>query len=127
MSKNNLLLGQKGEQLALDFIKRLGYKVLFRNYRSRLGEIDIIARDKGTICFIEVKTRVSGQFGLPAEAVLGRKQKQISRAAVAFLKEKKMLDEKARFDVVSVVCPGNGTPEIKIIQDAFESEQSYVY
>jgi putative endonuclease len=126
VSKENLLLGHSGELLALDFLKIRGYRVLFKNYKSKLGEIDIIAEDRDTICFVEVKTRTSDKFGLPSEAVSMLKQKQISRAALAYLKEKKLFDKKARFDVVSIMgLPDN--PKINLIKNAFELSQRYSY
>lgn len=127
MSKEHIKLGFSGEEIAAGFLKKNGYKILARNYKSKLGEIDIIARDKDTLCFIEVKTRSSILFGLPQEAVFKSKQKQISRAALIFLKKNKLFDEKARFDVVSVVYPARGEPEIDLIKDAFSLDEKFTY
>jgi putative endonuclease len=125
MSKENLYLGKQGEDLAVIFLKKKGYKILFRNYKTRLGEIDIIALDKGTHCFIEVKTRSSLRFQGPLEAVSYFKQRQISKAALLFLKNNNLLNEKARFDVVSVLHSDNG-PKLDLIKNAFELEGTYV-
>ena len=126
MSKQGLYLGKKGEETAVGLLKDNGYKILLRNYKTKLGEIDIIASDKGTICFIEVKTRQSDRFGLPAEAISASKQRQISKAALAFLKERKLLDKKARFDVVSILY-SKDIPRLDLIQNAFELDRSFTY
>ena len=122
----NLFLGNKGEEAAVNFLKGKGYKILARNYRTTLGEIDIIAKDKDTLCFIEVKTRRSDRAGLPAEAVSALKQKQISKAALSFLKGKNLLDTKARFDVISVIY-AQDSPSIDLIKDAFELQGRFIY
>jgi len=77
--------GRIGEDLAASFLIKEGYKVLERNFRCAIGEIDIVALDKGTLTFVEVKTRSSGKFGLPEEAVTRRKQHQISKAAQFYI------------------------------------------
>ena len=123
MDRHNIELGKAGERLANEFLKKLGYRILFNNYRSSLGEVDIVARDKDTICFIEVKTRSSKEFGLPQESVTRQKQRKLSRLATAFLKEKNLLDESARFDVVSVLLTQDKKePEIEIFKNAFSLE-----
>jgi len=126
VSKANLYLGRSGEEAAANFLKKNGYKILARNYKSRLGEIDIIAKDKDTLAFIEVKTRLSDKFGLPQEAVMKSKQRQISKAALSFLKEKNLLHEKARFDVVSVEY-SQDKPKLDLIKNAFELDKSFTY
>jgi len=126
MSGDRIELGRAGEETAADFLKNHGYRILFSNYKTKLGEIDIIAKDKGVICFIEVKTRTTDKFGLPQEAVSHIKQRQIGKAALVFLKEKKLLDKKARFDVVSVIY-AQGRPKIDLIQNAFELNESFTY
>ena len=126
MPKYNLNLGIQGEVRAAEFLRASGYQILRRNYRSKLGEVDIIARDKDTICFIEVKCRLSGKFGKGWEAVSGKKQGQITKAALSFLKENNLLDKSARFDVVSLDSCG---PEEKItlIKNAFELNGRFTY
>ena len=120
MSKVNLQLGVAGEDLACGFLIKNGYAIWARNHRTKFGEIDIIAKDRDTICFVEVKTRVSEKQGPPSEAVLKFKQRNISKSAVAFLKDKKLLEHKARFDVVSVFCASGSAPRIDLIRNAFE-------
>jgi putative endonuclease len=124
--KSNLCLGSLGEEAALKFLKAAGCKILAKNYKSKLGEIDIIARDKDTICFVEVKTRSSDRFGLPQEALSGFKQRQIAKTALSFLKENKLLDKKARFDVIAVTLQDN-SPKIELIKDAFELDPKFTY
>jgi len=126
VSKSNLYLGSLGEEASLRFLKSKGYKILARNYKSRLGEIDIVACDRDTVCFVEVKTRSSDKFGLPQEALSNFKQRQIAKTALKFLKENKLLDKKARFDVVSVTYQGD-LPKIDLITDAFELDSKFTY
>lgn len=125
MTKQNLYFGAQGEKVAVDFLKDNGYKILAKNYKTKLGEIDIIARDKDTLAFIEVKTRHSDRWGLPSEAISRTKQRQISKAAVLFLKENELLDKKARFDVVSIVYSADA-PKLDLIKNAFDLEGRYV-
>jgi putative endonuclease len=122
VSKENISIGCQGEEEAVRFLKHKGYKILARNYRTRFAEIDIIARDKDALCFVEVKTRLSGCFGEPEEAIDKRKQSKISLAAMFFLKENGLLDARARFDVVSVRS-FKGTWKIELLKNAFEIEE----
>lgn len=124
MSKDSLDLGILSEEKATGFLKANGYKILGRNYKTRLGEIDIIAKDKDTICFVEVKSRSSDRYGFALEAVSRLKQKQISRVALTFLKEKSLLDKKARFDVVALDYSG-AKEKISLIKDAFELDERF--
>jgi putative endonuclease len=119
MSVTNHSLGKKGEDAAADFLRNSGRRILHRNYRTKFGEIDIIALDIDTVCFVEVKTRRSEKFGPPHEAVIGSKQKQISRVAVYYLKNLGALDRKARFDIVSVTFEG-GQPHCELLKNAFD-------
>ncbi len=126
MSKERIGLGHKGEALAADFLKQNGYRILRLNYKTKLGEIDIIAQDKDTICFVEVKTRSSNRFGLGSEAVLGAKQRQVAKAALSFLKEKRLWGKKARFDVISVDCSAVDA-KLNLIKNAFELDTNFTY
>jgi putative endonuclease len=114
-----LNLGKAGEDKAVKLLEENGYRILARNYKTRFAEIDIIAKDKDTICFIEVKIRAQDRFGDPKEAVNLAKQRKISFAAMQFLKERGLFDEKARFDVVSILEAGNAA-KVEIVKDAFE-------
>jgi len=119
MLKNNLALARYGENEAVVYLEANGYRILERNFRTPLGELDIIALDKSVVCFIEVKARSSENFGSPKEAVSSSKQRQIAKAALVFLKDRKLLDRSSRFDVVSVIIR-EGRPEIELVKDAFE-------
>jgi len=112
-------LGQKGEEIALRFLKKNGYRLIETNYTCPMGEVDIIARDKDTLSFVEVKTRRSTSFGPPQLAVDQRKQEQLSRIALHYLKEKKLEGVKARFDVVAILLGPKGE-EIELIRNAFD-------
>lgn len=112
-------LGRDAEKLAERMLVREGYRIVAKNYRVRSGEIDIIAEERGTLAFIEVKARRSGRYGDPREAVNFAKQKKISRVALCYLKATGQENVNARFDVVSVNYRQNG-PEVEIIRDAFE-------
>ena len=111
-------LGEKGEGLAVRFLRKKVYRIIRRNYKTRIGEIDIIAGDKDTLVFIEVKTRESLHYGRPFEAVDRRKRKKIANVAMQYLKS---LSETppCRFDIVSVRFD-KGRPELELIKDAFE-------
>lgn len=117
----NRLLGDKGERQAARFLRRKGYKILARQCSSRLGEIDLIARDGEAIVFVEVKTRRSDSAGRPFEAVTPAKQKKLTNLALAYLKRRGLLERRARFDVVTVLWPTDKRqPEIEHYQNAFE-------
>ncbi|MDD5668519.1 MAG: YraN family protein [Candidatus Omnitrophica bacterium] len=118
--------GRTGEDAAAEFISRNGYSILARNYRRKSGEIDIVAREGTTVCFLEVKTRHSRLFGEPEESVSRVKQKQISRTALYFLKEHNLMDTNARFDVVSILFE-NQSPRVTLIKNAFDMAGEYVY
>lgn len=121
----NKLLGNKGERVAARFIKKQGMKVLARQARNRVGEIDLIALDQETIVFVEVKTRSSMSAGHPAEAVGYQKQRQISRAALFWLKERNLLDRRCRFDVIAIIWQQDAAPIIEHYVNAFEAISDY--
>jgi len=111
--------GRDGEALAEAVLLKAGYCILARNYRNRLGEIDIVARDGGTLVFVEVKTRGSWRFGSAKLAVTAAKQKQLSRVALAYLKAGGCTGVKARFDVVAIDTHRQ-PPRVEVIQNAFD-------
>ena len=116
--------GKLAEKTALAFLKARGYKVRLCNYRTKFSEIDIIAEDKGTICFIEVKARHSLKFGSPLDAVSVKKQRQIAKSAIFYLKANNLLERLCRFDVLTLLYTDN-SPEISLIKDAFELSASF--
>src|SRR4051794_20656161 len=95
-------LGKLGEDLACAELERRGYAVCERRYRTRYGEIDIIARESGDVVFIEVKARAGEEFGGAAAAVTAVKQQRIGRMAADFLSRRQLIDHRCRFDVVTV-------------------------
>jgi len=124
LSDKRSLLGEIGENLAAEYLHRHGYTILHRNFRTRSGEIDIIARQGKTLVFAEVKTRKSEAFGSPAAAVTPRKQLQISRVAEEYMARENLFDSDARFDVVSVLAPEGKKVHIDVIANAFELHRS---
>jgi putative endonuclease len=113
------LFGKQGEQLAEQFLKKKGYKIVERNYRCTNGEVDLIALDRRVIVFVEVKTRADHGFGSPLEAVAFYKQRKMIKAAQFFLHQNKLHQRDARFDVVGISWPGQ-EPVVEHIQNAFE-------
>lgn len=112
--------GTRGEKIAVKFLKKNGYKILQRNYNARFGEIDVIGYDRGTVCFIEVKTRQSQSFGPPELAVTQAKRNHIIKAAQKYIRENKLEDVCCRFDVVSVQLSNDGkSQEVSLIKNAF--------
>jgi putative endonuclease len=124
----HLRRGARGEKLASHFLRSHGYKILYRNFRDRTGgEIDIVCRDGDTLVFVEVKTRGSEDFGRPVEAVDRQKQLRISKGGLAWLRMLDNPDIVFRFDVVEVLLPSEGDPQVEVIQNAFELSQPYIY
>lgn len=119
-------IGQSGEKTAADFLCRNGYSLVEKNYRTPTAEIDIIAKERDCLCFVEVKTRTSLKKGLPKESVHHRKQQKLISGASFYLKEKKLYNQRVRFDVVEIFF-ASGTPqitpeknpEITLIKNAF--------
>lgn len=122
-------LGREGERLALGYLRRNRYKILYRNYRApRGGEVDIVCRDKtcDTLVFVEVKTRRSVAYGTPSESVTRAKQKLIARGAIAWLQLLNNPEILFRFDIVEIVITGD-RPEFNLIRDAFELPEPLIY
>lgn len=114
----NRVLGSKGERVAARHLRRHGFRIITRGYRTTRGEIDLIARDGDILVFVEVKTRRSGQ---PAEAVTPAKEQRLTLAALQFLKRFRLLETRSRFDVVAIVWPDETqAPTIEHIRNAFE-------
>jgi putative endonuclease len=121
MTIKRLDFGKKGEKAAESYLKKQGYRILRKNYRTPVGEIDLIAEHKSVLVFIEVKSRTNAAFEHPFMAVTPRKQKKIAQTANYFLAKNTVGDRKIRFDVVSVL-PDNETPDalqVEVLQDAF--------
>ena len=120
MTKEKISLGQEGEDLAIELLKRRGYRILERNVRLQRGEIDIVAREGDTLCFVEVKTRTSAAKGSAIESISYFKQRKLALLALTYLKYKRLLEEKARFDVVAVQKREDGGSQVELIQNAFD-------
>ncbi|REJ73667.1 MAG: YraN family protein [Planctomycetota bacterium] len=113
-------LGDAGERVAVRHLKRQGFRIVARNSRSRIGEIDVIAMDGDCIVFVEVKTRSSGEAGHPTEAVTRVKQQQLTRTALAWLKRRNLLEHRARFDVIAITWGDGRRPVVEHFRNAFE-------
>ncbi|WP_231989446.1 YraN family protein [Nitrospira japonica] len=115
------LFGQEGEAAAEDFLIRKGYRIVARNLRSSLGELDLVAEDGPTLVFVEVKARRTEEFGGAAYAVHEQKQQKLIRLAAQFLARHHWSRRSCRFDVVLVQQrAGSGPPRIEHICDAFD-------
>lgn len=114
-----LLLGQEGERLAERYLRKKGYKLVERNYRCAVGELDLIVLDRRIVVFVEVKTRTGHGFGSPLEAVEFRKQRKMIQAAQFFLSAKGLQQREARFDVIGISWLGR-EPVLEHIENAFD-------
>jgi putative endonuclease len=119
MTIERVTRGKIGENLACQELERRGYAILARRYRSRAGEIDIVARDGQTLVFVEVKARDGRAFGDGAEAVTAFKRQRIGRVALDYLARHRETECPCRFDVVSIAL-GSGAPAIDVYPNAFD-------
>jgi putative endonuclease len=116
------LLGQEGEDRAAKFLIEQGYRILERNYRTKSGEIDLIALHQNEVVFVEVKTRTSDAFGAPELAVNPRKQGRMVKAALGYVRQKKLHQVPCRFDVVTVSAAAD--QKVELIRNAFEMDRT---
>ncbi len=127
-SPEHLARGAGGEKLACRYLRREGFKILYRNFRGRTGgEIDVVCREGDTLVFVEVKTRSSEDFGRPFETIRRDQRHRISRGALAWLR---MLDDPDilfRFDVVEVMMTKGAAPRLELIRNAFPLSEPYIY
>ena len=123
----HLKTGRWGERQAVRLLKKKHYRILGERVRiGKRDEIDIVARQRNALVFVEVKTRTSEQFGRPFSAVTSKKRKNLSRAAVAYLRREKIRPDYIRFDVIEIVGErGTGKPEQRHIENAFPLDASY--
>jgi putative endonuclease len=119
MGNNTTETGKRGEEIAVSYLKKEGYRIRERNYRCPLGEIDIIALDGNEVVFVEVKSRKSDDFGEPEAAVDTRKQAKLSRIALNYINEHNLNDRSARFDVVAVRFL-KGSDRVRLVRNAFD-------
>jgi putative endonuclease len=101
-------LGARGESLAVEKLEIEGYHIRDRNWRTREGELDIVAKDGDTIVFVEVKARTNRRFGLPEEAVTKKKRQRLLKAALAYLDAHQLFDANWRFDFIAIECSSKG-------------------
>lgn len=120
--KDNKIIGDSGEKLAQAYLVSKGYRVLNTNYKTDLGEIDLVVTNETDLIFVEVKTRSGLDYGYPAEAVTFAKQKKISQVAAQYIKRFRLYDVPVRFDVIEVFIRDG---EINHIEDAFDSYLKY--
>jgi len=115
-------LGERGEALAAQYLRGLGYKILARSDRAVLGELDLVAVDGRTIVFVEVKTRASHEAGHPADAVDLVKQAKLTRLALTYMRRHDLFECACRFDVIAISWgEGDAAPTIEHFQNAFEA------
>lgn len=113
-------VGKFGEEEAVRFLKKKRYDIIARNWRNKFGEIDIIALDRETVVFVEVRTKMTGDFGTPQESVTKVKMRQIVKAASNYIREKRLEEESIRFDFIGVIADKDaGKPSISHIENAF--------
>lgn len=135
-SPNHLALGTRGEQIAAAYLQQIGYRIVATNFTVPVGrnrnnvvvhaEIDVVAYDGPTLCFVEVKTRASDWFAPPLVNVDLRKQRQISRAARAYRRIFGLANASYRYDVLSIVLPAEGElnrPEIELLRNFWSEEK----
>jgi putative endonuclease len=112
-----LTFGRKSEILAIDYIRSLGYRVVASGYRTKVGEVDIIAWDGDVLVFIEVKARRSAEPG--EDSVGSGKQRRLIRAAEAYMSRHRLHEKPFRFDIVAITSPPGAAPEFRLLRDAF--------
>ena len=111
MTEERLSLGRWGEDQAVKYLRKKRFKIVERNFTCRMGEIDIIARDKDFLVFVEVKTKFGNRHLPPRYSVNKRKQRQIIRVAGYYLKRLDKPDVRCRFDVIEIIAGGGKRPE----------------
>jgi len=114
------VFGQAGESAAENYLRRKGYRIMARNLRSSVGELDIVAEDGQVLVFVEVKARRTGAFGGAIHAVHQRKQEKLIQLAAKYLARHHIKDRPCRFDVVLLQGTDAVAPDIDHIQNAFE-------
>lgn len=118
---NKTSVGRQGEEVAIQLLRKKGYRILDRNVKARFGEIDLVAKDGRTLCFVEVKAATDLRCGFPEEWITERKKWRLSRLALWYLKLTHQPDVPIRFDVVSILLEKEGKPiRSRLIQGAFE-------
>lgn len=121
MNKLNKTIGNYGEDLAAEYLKKSGYVIFERNFKCKIGELDIIGRDDTHISFIEVKTRYNNRYGSPCESITHGKQFKIYKTAQYYIMLKKLYNQSFRFDVVEIILSrADNRQIIRLIKNAFQ-------
>jgi len=118
---DRISLGKSGEDYACRELERRGYAIVARRYRTRMGELDIVARDGEMLVFVEVKARRGTRFGTPADAVTWHKRQKLLRMAAEYVLMRSVANANCRFDVVSVVFAGGLRPRVEVFKSAFDA------
>lgn len=118
MNRGRKAAGVLGEEIARKFLVKKGYRIIHKNFTCALGEIDVVARDKGVIVFVEIRSTCSVFYESPAESLLWKKRRKLTMLANFYIKKFNLENESLRFDVISVVRK-TGVLDIKLIKDAF--------
>ena len=118
MADRRCAFGKRGEDLACEELQRRGYVILDRRFRTRCGELDVVAREGNVVVFVEVKARTDGNFGDPFESITWQKRRRLSQMAASYLFQKQLGDVPCRFDVVAIVECEKGTT-VELMRDAF--------
>jgi putative endonuclease len=124
MSLLKKMLGKEGEDRAAKYLAKQGYRIIERNYSTQNGEIDLIALHQGEVVFVEVKTRTNDSYGSPELAVNPRKQSRMIKAALGYIKYKKLHQVPCRFDVVAIST--GKEQEVELIRNAFEMDRTHL-
>lgn len=111
-SIHNRTLGARGEALAGDHLERQGFTIVARNWRTRHGELDIIALDRGTLVAVEVKTRAGTGYGSPLEAITARKARRLRRLLHEWRRDRDYCNTRMRIDAIGIVLRQSGAPRI---------------
>ena len=120
--QNRTAMGQRCEEIAAEYLRGQGYRIIDRNVRMRFGEIDAVARDGATLCFVEVRARSSTRFGWPEESVTPLKRRRLVRLAQGYLQRLRGSPGPVRFDVLSILLGPDGTlGRVRLIKGAFEA------
>ena len=121
-SPPHLARGRRAEQIADGFLRAQGFKILERNVRFPVGEIDLVAREREALCFVEVRSRASQAWGGAAASVTRRKQRRLIRAAQWYLQSRRPSFLDARFDVVAIEWQSERAPAVELIRGAFTAD-----
>ncbi len=111
---STIVTGARNEDRAADYLAAVGYTIVERNFETKIGELDIVARERDALCFIEVRSRQSDQFGSAVEAVTWKKQQRVSRMAAIYLRQRRPRFDECRFDVVAITGD-----HVELIRDAW--------